>query len=222
MGDQSLLTLLSHGGTVLFMLLAISVVSIAIIVMKVVQLLPILGGKARRTAALAAWKAGDTASAITQMQGARSPADRVMAYGMQAVADGISGERLEAELARRGNEEVAAMSTWIRFLELVAMVSPLIGLLGTVLGMIQSFQDLETAAGAANAAVLAGGIWEALMTTAAGLVTAIPAAIAAALLNARIEAATVNIESAAGELLLVEHGRQALLAPSRAGRAQVV
>ena len=111
------------------------------------------------------------------------------------------------------------MSTLIRFLELVAMVAPLLGLLGTVLGMIQSFQDLASAEGAANASVLAGGIWEALMTTAAGLVVAIPAAIAASLLGARIETATQRIESAVGELLLIEHGRQSgtLVNRARAG-----
>ena len=54
------------------------------------------------------------------------------------------------------------------------MIAPLLGLLGTVLGMVQSFQDLSLAQGSANASVLAGGIWLALLTTAAGLVVAIP------------------------------------------------
>lgn len=149
------------------------------------------------------------------MRTGRAPADRVVARAMALMNEGVTGPILDAELARRGNEEVTAMSRLIRFLELVAMVSPLLGLLGTVLGMIQSFQDLETAQGAANAAVLAGGIWEALMTTAAGLVVAIPAAIGAALLNARIELATQSIESAVGDLQLVEHARPARAAPPR-------
>lgn len=207
-GDNSLFSLIAHGGPVLLLLACLSVVSWAVILFKIVQLLPVLGGKARRRAALDLWKMGDNDGAIAAMQGGRSPADRVVAYGMEVMKDGLSGPMVEAELARRGNEEAGRMLSLIRFLELVAMVSPLLGLLGTVLGMIQSFQDLETAGGAANASVLAGGIWEALMTTAAGLVVAIPAAIAAALLGARIELATQRIESAAGELLLIEHGRQ--------------
>jgi biopolymer transport protein ExbB len=84
------------------------------------------------------------------------------------------------------------------------MVSPLLGLLGTVLGMIQSFQELEIAQGWANASVLAGGIWQALLTTAAGLIVAIPAAIAAQLLAARIESAGQLIESTVGQLYLIE------------------
>ena len=102
---------------------------------------------------------------------------------MELVELGHGGAVLEADLARRGNEEVAIMSTGIRFLELIAMIAPLLGLLGTVLGMIQSFQQLAAAEGAANASVLAGGIWQALLTTAAGLLVAIPAAVGASFLG---------------------------------------
>ena len=96
------------------------------------------------------------------------------------------------------------MNGMIRLLELIAMISPLLGLLGTVLGMIQSFQQLELAEGAANASVLAGGIWQALLTTAAGLLVAIPAAVGAGLLSARIERAAQTMESAVGALMLAD------------------
>ena len=141
------------------------------------------------------------------MTDGRAPADRVMSYAMQALSEGLSGPRLEGELMRRGNEEVTQMNSLIRLLELIAMVSPLLGLLGTVLGMIQSFQELELAQGAANASVLAGGIWQALLTTAAGLLVAIPAAIAAGLFAARIDGAAQRIESAVGRLLLINETR---------------
>jgi biopolymer transport protein ExbB len=220
MSRESLLSLIQHGGPVLIVLAVLSIVSIAVIVVKIVQLAPVLGGAATRKAALARWAADDKAGAEAAMRAGRAPADRVVARAMGLMRDGLSGPMLDAELARRGNEEVTSMSRMIRFLELVAMVSPLLGLLGTVLGMIQSFQDLETAQGAANAAVLAGGIWEALMTTAAGLVVAIPAAIGAAMLNARIELATQAIESAVGDLQLVEHTRPARPDPSTPLRSQ--
>jgi biopolymer transport protein ExbB len=96
---------------------------------------------------------------------------------------------------------MARMYRHIRLLELTAMISPLLGLLGTVLGMIRAFQDLAMAEGAANAAMLADGIWQALLTTAAGLLVAIPAAVAAALLNARVERAGEEIEAAVGRLM---------------------
>jgi len=95
------------------------------------------------------------------------------------------------------------MSRHIRLLELIAMISPLLGLLGTVLGMIQSFQELELAEGAANASLLAGGIWQALLTTAAGLLVAIPAAVGATLLSARAERGAQVIEGAIAQLMLI-------------------
>lgn len=101
------------------------------------------------------------------------------------------------------------MNSLIRVLELIAMISPLLGLLGTVMGMIQSFQALEMAQGAANASVLAGGIWQALLTTAVGLLVAIPAAVGATLLASRAESAAQMIENSVGRLMLVEENPNA-------------
>ncbi len=216
------MSLLLHGGPVLIILAILSVISIAVLIFKVIELASVLGGQNNRRAALALWTSGDRSGAEAMVRQGRAPADRVVTRAMELLSRGVSGPMLEAELARRGNEEVSRMSRMIRFLELVAMVSPLLGLLGTVLGMIQSFQDLETAQGAANAAVLAGGIWEALMTTAAGLVVAIPAAIGASMFNARIELATQAIESAVVELQLVDHVQSPAPDHSGAGRIRAV
>ena len=62
-------------------------------------------------------------------------------------------------------------------LEIIAQVSPLVGLLGTVIGMIDSFNELELGGSLVDPSVLAGGIWTALLTTAMGLIVAIPALI---------------------------------------------
>ena len=62
-------------------------------------------------------------------------------------------------------------------LEIIARVSPLIGLLGTVIGMIDSFNELELGGSLVDPSILAGGIWTALLTTAMGLIVAIPALI---------------------------------------------
>lgn len=199
--------LLANGGPILWILLVLSVLSLGMIAIKTLQLLPVTGGAATRDAALASWRNGDHDAAIATADSGRAPADRVLAHAMRMVTQGLTGPVLEAEAARRGNDEVLRMSGLIQVLELIAVIGPLIGLLGTVTGMIQSFQDLAAAEGAANAAVLAGGIWEALLTTAAGLVVAIPAAVAATLLNLRIEKATQKIELAVGELIVIEHGR---------------
>ncbi len=200
----ALIDTLKTGGPIVFVLLALSVVSLTLILVKIVQLWPVLSGARLRGAAFEHWKNGDQTEAVQTIAAGRSPADRVLTYAMQSLQVGFRGAALDAELTRLGNHEMAAMYRYLRVLELIAMVSPLLGLLGTVLGMIQSFQELELAQGAANASVLAGGIWQALLTTAAGLLVAIPAAIAATLLGARIDMAVHLIESAVGELMLID------------------
>lgn len=202
-----LLQILTNGGPVIALLAAISLLSLTVITVKLAQLWPVTSGTTQRTAAIARWQSGDRPGAQSDIVADRAPADRVLRYAMEALQNGLKGPILIAELERRGNEEVQRMNGLIRLLELIAMVAPLLGLLGTVLGMIQSFQELELAQGAADASVLAGGIWQALLTTAAGLVVAIPAAIAAGLFAARIDRAAQMIESAVGQLMLADHGQ---------------
>lgn len=192
------------GGPIILILAVLSLLSIALIVAKSIQLAQVRSGQAARDAALARWASGDKEAAMTQVTAGKAPADRVAHYAFDATLKRMPRKPLEAELMRRGNAEVETMSRHIRILELVAMVSPLLGLLGTVLGMIQSFQELELAQGAANASVLAGGIWQALLTTAAGLIVAIPAAIGATLLSTRVDGAAHDIESAVGQFFLIE------------------
>ncbi|UWQ86199.1 MotA/TolQ/ExbB proton channel family protein [Leisingera caerulea] len=199
--------MLGTGGPVIALLALMSLLSVTVIAVKLIQLWPVRSGAEAREQALGLWKDGDRTRAQLSIETDKSPAGRVMGYAMQALQEGLRGPLLQDELQRRGNEEVSRMNSLIRLLELIAMVAPLLGLLGTVLGMIQSFQELELAQGAANASVLAGGIWQALLTTAAGLMVAIPAAVAAGLFAARIDAAAQAIESAAGRLLLIDGSR---------------
>jgi biopolymer transport protein ExbB len=191
------------GGPIIAVLLVLSIASLSLIVMKIIQLRPVTSGEARRDMALASFENGDLAAAQLSAEQGKAPADRVLAFAITALAKGRKGQPLMTELMRRGNEELNSMNRHIRLLELIAMISPLLGLLGTVLGMIQSFQELEMAEGAANASVLAGGIWQALLTTAAGLLVAIPAAVGASLLSGRAERGAQIIEGAVAQLMLI-------------------
>lgn len=203
------LSSLGAGGMIIIVLLLLSALSLALIVVKTIQLMPARSGAAGREHALSQWVSDQKDRAQLSVQSGKSPADRVMSYAMKSLANGFKGPALNAELLRRGNEEFAKMNSLIRVLELIAMISPLLGLLGTVMGMIQSFQALEMAQGAANASILAGGIWQALLTTAVGLLVAIPAAVGATLLSARAESAAQMIENAVGRLMLVEENPNA-------------
>lgn len=200
----ALLETAGSGGPIIIILAILSLLSIALIVGKGLSLARVRSGRARRDDALVTWAKGEREAASAAVAHGGAPADRVLAYAMEATRRKMPRKPLEAELMRRGNAEVEAMSRHLRLLELIAMVSPLLGLLGTVLGMIQSFQQLEMAQGAANASVLAGGIWQALLTTAAGLIVAIPAAIGAGLLTTRVDGAAHDIETAVGQFFLLE------------------
>lgn len=194
---------LGTGGPIIAVLLVLSIISLTLIALKAVQLLPVTSGESTRAAALSKFEDGDVSGAQSSAAQGKAPADRVLSFAIEAVGRGRSGTPLMTELMRRGNEELSGMTRHIRLLELIAMISPLLGLLGTVLGMIQSFQELELAEGAANASVLAGGIWQALLTTAAGLLVAIPAAVGASLLSSRAERGAQMIEGAVAQLMLI-------------------
>lgn len=104
------------------------------------------------------------------------------------------------EVTRLAAHELAVLRGGLRPLELIATIAPLIGLLGTVLGMIEAFQALETSGGQANPSALAGGIWEALLTTAAGMAVAIPAAVALSWFEGVAERVQMDMEDLATRL----------------------
>lgn len=202
------LDMLRSGGPIVLVLIALSLLSLAVIAAKAIQVAGVLRGEDTRRAAFEHWSKGDKKAAIDSVAAGGTPIDRVLLRAMTGLRDGRPRAVLDEDLEWRGNAELADLGRHVRFLELVAMVSPLLGLLGTVLGMIQSFRELALAEGAANASVLAAGIWQALLTTAAGLLVAIPAAIAASLLAGRVDRVGQRIEAAVGRLYELDDARR--------------
>jgi biopolymer transport protein ExbB len=97
---------------------------------------------------------------------------------------------------------IARARSGLRPLELIATIAPLLGLLGTVLGMIAAFQALQEAGNRADPATLAGGIWEALLTTAAGMAVAIPASMALTWFESVVDRLRLEMEDAATRIFL--------------------
>ena len=97
-------------------------------------------------------------------------------------------DRVEAEARRVGSLELQKLEKNVGGLSFVAQAAPLLGLLGTVLGMVELFMGLQgTSTATVDAALLASGIWKALLTTAAGLTIAVPALAAYSYLNSRTD-----------------------------------
>ncbi len=95
----------------------------------------------------------------------------------QIINLGQSKEFTEQEINLLVGKEFKKIQSFLPSLEIIAQVSPLIGLLGTVIGMIDSFNELEIGGSLVDPSILAGGIWTALLTTAMGLIVAIPALV---------------------------------------------
>lgn len=113
--------------------------------------------------------------AIRISQAKNCPVSQIISAGIEQHEK--SQEERDKILFRIGSRELRKMSRNIRGLGIVAHVSPLIGLLGTVAGMIEAFKKIQELGGSVDPVVLAGGIWAALITTATGLTVAIPAMI---------------------------------------------
>ncbi|MEM7027338.1 MAG: MotA/TolQ/ExbB proton channel family protein [Pseudomonadota bacterium] len=164
------------GGPVMFILLALSIIALTVILLKLYQFFVIgLSRKKKLYLSLQQWNAGDSNNAIHTIADSKNPIAVVCYSTMSGLNKGGTDiSALREETARVGNREMNALNKGMWCLELIATVSPLLGLFGTVLGMIEAFKALQVAGSQVNPAILSGGIWQALMTTAAGLAVAIP------------------------------------------------
>lgn len=136
---------------------------------------------------------------------ASSPLGRILAAGL--VNRMHSREVMKEAIEEQGRQVVYELERYLNTLGTIAAISPLLGLLGTVIGMIKVFTAI-TDAGVGNPTVLAGGISEALITTAAGLSVAIPALIFHRYLNGTVDQLVVRMEEQALRLLEVMHGER--------------
>ena len=132
-----------------------------------------------------------------------SPLGRILAAGLSNAKHGR--EIMKESIQEEASHVVHEMERFLTALGTVAAIAPLLGLLGTVIGMIKVFALLQLE-GTGNAAALAGGISEALITTAAGLVVAIPALIFHRYFMRRVDEIVIGLEQEAVKLVEVVHG----------------
>lgn len=134
-----------------------------------------------------------------------SPLGRVLAAGLSNVNN--SREVMKESIEETGRHVVHELERYMNSLGTIASITPLLGLLGTVIGMIKVFSVI-TAQGVGNPTVLAGGISEALITTAAGLSVAIPSLMAHRYYRGVIDSLVVFMEQEAIKLVEVIHGER--------------
>ena len=142
---------------------------------------------------------GETAQACALLQAEDSPMARVATHGIEVGA--ADADMLETVMRHAVDEEVRGLSRYLQALATIGNVTPVLGLLGTVLGMIKAFMVIQEMGGKVNAAVLAGGIWEAMLTTALGLAVAVPTLVGHSYLLARVNRFEARLEDGAVTLM---------------------
>lgn len=200
------MSLLHKGGVMMFVLMSLSVYSLAIIIFKIVQFKKAnVYDRSFIEPALAEIKSGDRLKATLTLEKIAGPIARIMRVTFACVANrDMSQKSKEAEITRIGSADIRYLETYLRPLEMVAMISPLTGLLGTVIGMINAFSKLSLSGTRVDPTMLAGGIWEALLTTAGGLAVAIPALAAHYILDGIIEKVRATMKDVSVQILALE------------------
>lgn len=195
---------LALGGAAIWVIAALSVISVALILWKLWRFARMGVWSGRRShAAVGLWLGGNDAEALREVAGARGLRARLVHAAITACRDQrLTPVATEAETERVARALLAEARGGLRPLDLIATIAPLLGLLGTVLGMIEAFRALQDAGTGANPAALAGGIWEALLTTAAGMAVAIVASVALSWFDSILESLRHDMEDLATRILL--------------------
>ncbi|MEM9029941.1 MAG: MotA/TolQ/ExbB proton channel family protein [Pseudomonadota bacterium] len=194
--------LITRGGPIVVVLLALSVLALAVALFKVGQFLVLgvgRGGAAER--ALDLWFHGEPERAVGAVSRARSPTNTVLFHAMSGVLNGVGDQFVREDSERVALKELGRLKSYLRVIEATSQIAPLLGLFGTVVGMMGAFQALQSAGASADPAALAGGIWVALITTAVGLAVAIPASFVLYWFEGRIEAERASMENALTSLM---------------------
>lgn len=194
-------------------LAVLSVMAVTVSFYKIIQFRKLgVGRQANAESIMDNWLGGRPEEALR----AAGTRDSVLARVLQAVLSGLrarpNDQNYAEELGRQtALVELAAMSQRMRLLEAVVQAAPMLGLLGTVIGMIDAFGTLSSSTGAVDPALLAGGIWTALTTTAVGLAIALVTFFIANWFESRIEGERQSIETLISAAI---HGRVDAAAPA--------
>lgn len=201
--DGNVLELVTAGGWLMVLILLCSVVALAICIERLYTLNPRKIAPPHLLATV--WKqlkAGELDSNRLRQLRQSSPLGRILAAGLSNAGHGR--DVMKESIQEAASHVIHELERYLNTLGTIAAIAPLLGLLGTVVGMIKVFAEIM-AQGTGNASALAGGISEALITTAAGLVVAIPALAMHRYLSGRIDAIVINLEQESIKLVDALH-----------------
>jgi len=190
---------LMKGGFLMWPILLCSVISVTIIIERLYKFhrarikIPNILSRVKNLL-----KEGRADEALKLCEGINDPVSHILAIGIRIRKRSL--EEKEKLIARAGSRIIRQFDR-----KIIGNITPLLGLLGTVTGMIKAFMKIQELGGRVDASVLAGGIWEALITTAAGLSVAIPTLVAYHYFESKVDNIAARMKDGAGELLEAEH-----------------
>ena len=141
---------------------------------------------------------GNTAEAVSICDQTPGPVAHVVRIALLHTDE--SPDELKQTIAKAGLSEIPRLEKNLGGLLTVAQISPLLGLLGTIIGLVNVFMTMERGAPLVEIGELSAGIWQALVTSAAGLCVSIPSFAGYNFLLSRVERITLNLEHAAEEI----------------------
>ena len=195
--------IMQKGGAVMYPIILCSIIAFAIVLERLSYLRKMkIDTVVFMNKVEGALKYNKVAEAVKICEETKGPVARIVKAGILKY-DRPRQEIREA-IEDAGHQEVPMLEKHIKILATIAHISPLLGLLGTVAGMVKAFQVIQVKTAALNpvsAGNLAGGIWEALLTTAAGLMVAISVIVAYHYLAARVQDFVLEMEHSATELI---------------------
>ncbi len=200
------ISMIAKGGFVMVPLILLSIYALAVIFYKIFQF-TVAGVFNHRfiDPIMVYVKKGELSTAEELLKKEQGPIARIMQVSISCITNRLMSQRSrEAEITRIGSSELYALESHMRGLELVSSTGPLLGLLGTVTGMVVMFATIGKAGSHVDPAMLANGIWEALITTVTGLIVAVPAVFAYYIIDGVIERVRLTMKDVTVQILALE------------------
>ena len=191
------------GGPLMWPILICSILALAIIIEKFLHLNKIrIDFKGFLDSIIEKLKGANIKDAVSVCEKEKAPVASILRAGILKYS--ASRDEIKEAMEDASLYEIPRLEKNLNALATIAHVSPLLGLLGTVTGMVRAFQVIQlkaTSVSPVSPGDLAGGIWEALLTTVFGLIVAIPTFVAYNFFVSRVNSVVVNMERAATELV---------------------
>ncbi len=171
---MELFSIFLKGGIIMWFILACSIIGLTVIIDRYIVIRKAkINVPAFMVRLRGMLKKKDITGAISYCIEEKSPVANIVRKGLTKYK--LGHERVKEAIENAGRQEISKLEKGLAVLASISGIAPLLGFLGTVTGMISAFMTIENLAGSANPSDLAGGIWEALLTTAFGLMVGIPA-----------------------------------------------